>query len=127
MDLTKARIVTPAEMTAAQEKAVQVLIEEIGKRSGITLEQSRTGGTGASVVLGAGAYGKAAAGGREELKPPGPEGYAIVSTEDGSGVFVLGADDRGLLYGVGKLLRNLTLRKGGIRLEKPKIPINGLL
>jgi hypothetical protein len=42
----------------------------------------------------------------------GAEGFAIEDVPNGPGVLVAGADERGLLYGVGKLLRDARLADG---------------
>ena len=125
MELSNARIVTSETASPVQEKAAQVLIEEIEKRTGIVLERSRSSRPGASIYVGteADVRGIAVSGEFEklsrlgELKAPGPEGYALISSEDGAGVAVLGADDRGVLFGVGRLLRRLTMKKSSVRLE----------
>ncbi|MFR0772744.1 MAG: hypothetical protein ACLSH3_02515 [Alistipes finegoldii] len=50
------------------------------------------------------------------LPPTGTEGYKLLVAEDGKCVVVAGNDPRGVLYGVGRLLRSCELRKGSILL-----------
>ena len=53
------------------------------------------------------------------MKRTGKEGYKLL-TSDGTGtILVVGADPRGVLYGVGKLLRMMEIRKEGILIPEP--------
>lgn len=65
---------------------------------------------------------------RNEVRAPGqtnayPEGFAVKTGTDGRNraVIVLGADDRGVLYGVGELLRRIRFEAD--RLEVPELDI----
>jgi len=65
---------------------------------------------------------------RNEVRLPGktnayPEGFAVKTGTDGRNraVVVLGADDRGLLYGVGEFLRRLRFEAD--RLELPEVDV----
>ncbi len=52
-----------------------------------------------------------------QIAPSGNEGYKLLSV--GSVIVIAGFDARGVLYGVGKLLRTLELEPGKIQLPKP--------
>src|SRR5690606_11523041 len=61
---------------------------------------------------------------------PGREGYHLVSSA--SGIVVAGADERGVLFGVGRLLRALDMRRGRVVLpdalpltETPVVDVRG--
>ena len=55
---------------------------------------------------------------------PAPEGFALKTFAEGGGgmgVVVLGADKRGLLYGVGELLRRMRFEADGVVLEEVNV------
>jgi len=72
--------------------------------------------------------------GNKKLPKPGAEGYCIFGRE-GSGrteIFIAGKDERGLLYGVGRLLRMMRMKAGYVSIPKmpflsttPRFPIRG--
>ena len=110
IDLTNCVVVNPAPEAAV---AVQVLIEEAEKRCGIRWQTAVPGVPifGATIH----AFTRKSAG-RAEPKLAAAlhasqtlsaEGFVIRSGQDASGTWiaVVGADDRGLLFGVGQLLR----------------------
>ena len=116
-DLSKAVIVTPGKLSAVEEKAVTVFIEEVEKRTQIRLARGVRGG-GAAIVITRGAAGLAA------------EGYSI--STDVRTVTVSGNDSRGVMFGVGGLLRQLRMRRGSISIPDgfavttaPKYPLRG--
>lgn len=118
VDLSGATIVLPADATARERKAVQVLIEEVQKRTRIRLPQAASWPAGQPVIA-VGRVGRtsgprgAAPGGAA----PGPEGYQLAVTRAGgpATAWVLGADERGVLFGVGRLLRELRMSRGSIQ------------
>ncbi|MDQ6760446.1 MAG: hypothetical protein M3Z32_11375, partial [Acidobacteriota bacterium] len=100
LDLTNAHVVAPAAQTKQESKAVQMLVEEVEKRSQIRLPTAPTGnGPAISIARGRGPA----------------EGYAI--TVSGSAVTLAGNDARGVLFGVGRLLREMHLNKGRITID----------
>ncbi|MBI4893051.1 MAG: hypothetical protein HY821_20680 [Acidobacteria bacterium] len=115
VDLAKAVVVTARGASKRELKAAAVLVEEVEKRSGIRWKTAQVAPeAGAAVVIGSksqvDALLKAAV-----PAAPGAEGY---STGLKSGkVFVAGADERGVLFGVGHLLRNLEMKKGRVTLR----------
>lgn len=88
-------------MAALEEKAVSVLIEEVEKRTQIRLPHAGKADGPAIVIR------KAPSGGPAE-------GYSL--TSDFRSVTVSGNDARGVLYGVGGLLREMRMKRGSIEI-----------
>ncbi len=120
IDLTRAVIVTPAGLSGPEKKAVGLLADEVEKRTQIRWKQSDTWPAEAVPVV---AVGQATAL-RSLSNPAGiqftgtnakplPEGYQIQIEAGKSApiVWVAGNDARGVLFGVGRLLRTLRLEK----------------
>ena len=119
IDLTRATVVAPAASTGPEKKAVAMLIEDVESR---TLQRwpsaSASTASGATIVVGRFAEVGALLGARAsevKLDETGvtAEGYQIV-TLPGNGaaaplVVIAGKDARGVLFGVGHLLRKLHL------------------
>ncbi|HXX22510.1 MAG TPA: hypothetical protein VEO19_05100 [Terriglobia bacterium] len=141
LDLSQAVIVQPATLSRREQKAVSVLAEEVERRTGIQWQvvNSWPSSVSTSIII-----GRAAA--LEGLKPGlfrslfarppalAAEGYALRAWAGAGGpvVAVLGADERGILFGVGGLLRALRMVKGqvtiGSRLNlstSPKYSLRG--
>ncbi|NHN32342.1 alpha-glucuronidase family glycosyl hydrolase [Paenibacillus agricola] len=167
IDLTTAVVVSAESASGAEAKAVQVLIEEIAKRTDVTLrhtyDKRDTQNAGADecpspsahltphIIVGtwASLAGLANLGNltsfasetitATEALPAlvgslQPEGYVLqaVSTAGLATVFIIGADARGVLYGVGKFLRKALLKQQSIRFDEaykeassPRYPIRG--
>lgn len=118
LDLGRATVVAAPTLSPLEKKAVTVLVEEVEKRSQIRWPVSQTrppAGTPAILLE----------------RGSGPaEGFRIRT--EGDTVTVSGNDARGLLFGVGKLLRQLRIRRQSITLPDgyqittaPKIPLRG--
>ena len=75
--------------TSLREKTIEILARTIGERCGIPVTRAGDGELGIQLVVEPGI---------------GREGFRIESA-DGGAVRIVGNDERGLLYGVGKLLR----------------------
>ncbi len=124
MDLTNAVVVAPDDLSAREKKAVAMLIDEIRKRTMVRLTQSNAlpKSPEGSVIL-VGPRGKirpllpskevAIESFNEESRP---EGYQIVTIASRPLVAVMGNDERGVLFGVGRLLRELRLNRGRIEI-----------
>ena len=117
LDLKNAVIVTPLNPSLQEKTAVSVLVEEVFKRTQITLPvQSNMPASGtAAIVLGT--SGKLsglspAMLNRMASAPSGEEGFRV-QVLDGN-VVVAGNDARGMLFGVGYLLRNLRMERGRV-------------
>ncbi len=142
IDLTRAVVVVPDGLSAVESKAVSVLVEEVQRRSGIRWQPLIRWPTTEAPVIAVGparlletmpkrfhellatrVAGKAA------------EGYSIATRADNvvaPFVAVVGNDARGMLFGVGKLLRTLVLAPGRVSLpaavnfaSAPKYPLRG--
>lgn len=67
-----------------------------------------------------------------KMESTGNEGYKIIVSKDPNAALIIGHDPRGVLYGVGKLLRKMELRKTQLLVPEdlkiastPKYPIRG--
>lgn len=115
IDLSTAVLATPPDLTARERKAVVMLLEEVEKRTRLRwpVQSDWPGGGAAVVAVGpatllrsfAGPHAAALAG-----EATAAEGYRIAAR--GNAVLVAGNDERGVLYGVGRLLRELRLSTG---------------
>jgi hypothetical protein len=121
LDFSRAVILAPANLGRVEEKAVVVLGEEIRKRTGIDLPRVANWPDSPRPVIALGLQSQA----KEFAGPgaasfaaagiPGPEGFALaVEREPRPWIMVAAADARGLLYGVGRLLRKMELAPGAI-------------
>lgn len=128
LDLSGAVVVTPPRLSGPEKKAIDLLIEEVERRTQLRWQRAETwpaasAASAAVIAVGtvsrladfAGPFARrlsAAAGSREA------EGYRIRIEAEGPtrAVFVIGNDSRGVLFGVGHLLRTLRLEKRAIGL-----------
>ena len=124
VDLTRATIVTPSTLAVPERTAVRVLVEEIERRTTVRLPVASQWPTGTVPVIGIGplatASGWAAAGLRNAAPDsvPRAEGYRIIvnaAARAAPTVLVLGADPRGVLFGAGRLLRELQMTHGSVQ------------
>ena len=124
VDLTKATIVTPAALNVQERTAVRVLVEEIEKRTTIRLPVSTAWPADAVPVIVVGplatasTWAEAGLHGVPAAAAPGREGYRLLvhtGARRAPTVLVLGSDARGILFGVGRLLRNLEMARGSLR------------
>lgn len=124
VDLTHAAIVTPATLSVQERTAIRVLVEEIEKRTNVRLPVSSQwpAETVAAIAVGplASSSNWAGAGLRGLISAPAPgrEGYRLALNSGGrraATVLVLGADARGTLFGVGRLLRELRMTRDSVR------------
>ena len=124
LDLSDAVIVTPSSTDRVQDKAIQVLQEEIEKRTGIELSVSRQWPTDNRSVIAVGPVSELAqlsgpyTSDYPDVRIPGSEGFAFFTrAEPRRAALILGQDTRGVLYGIGELLRKAELREGSILLS----------
>ena len=141
-DLTRAVVVTPEGLSAQEEKAVGMLVDEVRKRTQIRWpvvhawpaggEPVVAVGPAASIAKFAGKFADAL--GKEtpkkETANKAAEGFRIRG--QGSSVLVVGNDARGVLFGIGYLLRHMHLNPGRITLADdlnvttaPQYPLRG--
>ncbi len=123
LDLTRAVVVTPASLDGPENKAVQSLVEEVEKRTAVRLPVGQSWPAGGAPAIAVGPLAKAQefagefARGLDSADKPGAEGYVILTGDNA--VVIGGADPRGVLFGVGRLLSKLEMRAGVIRLPHP--------
>ena len=124
VDLTHATIVTPSTLTVPEKTAVRVLVEEIDKRTTVRLPVASRWPADTTPVIAIGPLATAsdwAAAGLRNAAPasaPGAEGYRIVVNAVGRPaptVLVLGSDPRGVLFGAGRLLRELQMTRASVQ------------
>jgi hypothetical protein len=96
LDLTGATVVAPRNL-----KAVTVLVEEVEKRTGIRWPVEKTAESVRIEIA------------EKPMAPP--EGYHIEVR--GNAVHVTGNDSRGVLFGVGRLLRELRIERGAVSIS----------
>jgi hypothetical protein len=139
IDLSNAVIVAPGGLSSRERKAVQVLVEEIERRTAIRLAVTETWPEGAKASIFVSPHGllrtvsATVTDAFLSAPPPGPEGYTLQATSARSPtVAIVGADERGVLFGVGGLLRNLRMSRNQIRLNErlnlsthPRYPLRG--
>jgi hypothetical protein len=115
----QAIVVASAAATPRERKAVQVLVEEVEKRTGIRMPVVIDGKADPErpwitvdrlEALPAATRTRLSA----DLTPPGPEGFVLSSADDRGAlrIVVAGADERGVLFGVGQLLREMGMNRG---------------
>ena len=124
LDLTRATVVAPSTLTVPEKTAVRLVVEEIEKRTTVRLPVASQWPADTVPVIGIGplatASGWAAAGLRNAppASAPGAEGYRILvsaAARTAPTVLILGADPRGVLFGAGKLLRELQMTRGTVQ------------
>jgi hypothetical protein len=139
LNLNLAVVVTPTDLSGPEQKAVAMLVDEVEKRSLVRWEVRHEWPSKASAVVAIGPEtslnafagpfaAQAAAAGK------GPEGYRLISIADSpvKGALVIGNDARGVLFGAGRLLRELRMERGSVLLPKdlvintaPRYPLRG--
>jgi hypothetical protein len=123
LELKNAVVVTAPGFAGPGRQAVVMLLEEVEKRSGIRWQETTNWPSAGGPVIGVGLKSEVRSFGGPESQaleslsgPEGAEGYRLCVRKGGtnSGVYVLGNDARGVLFGVGRLLRELHWGKGRV-------------
>jgi hypothetical protein len=142
LDLRKAVVVTPEKLSGPERKAIDLLVDEVHKRTLVRWEVAHAWPAATVPVIAAGPAGLlkqfAGAFARElemDLAAKKKEGYRICIKKNGRtapAVLVVGNDARGVLFGVGRLLRELRLARNRVALPEefdittaPKYPLRG--
>jgi hypothetical protein len=141
LDLRDAVIVCAPDASSRQKQAVKMLIEEAEKRTRIQWPQMTAWPTTNAPVIAVGLKsalreitGPYAEGLQSAPTPSVAEGYRLCvrKAERNPAVVILGNDDRGVLFGVGNLLRELRMERGSVSLRDdldlataPKYPLRG--
>jgi hypothetical protein len=99
LDLRGAVVVAAPNLTGTERRAVAMLVDEVEKRTGIRWPTTSTSTEGVWI---------------EVLSQPSQpaEGYHIETRN--AWVRVMGNDARGVLFGIGRLLRELRMEKGAV-------------
>ncbi|QDT51363.1 hypothetical protein Pan258_54520 [Symmachiella dynata] len=129
VDLSQAVVVSAGQGDETEDVAATILVEELAKRSGIQLKIQQTWPESDRPVIAIATRNTKADWSnriprRDDLRLPEAqsEGFAIrvvdAPNPKSPAVFIVGADSRGAIYGVGRLLRELHCRKGEIKLDK---------
>jgi len=141
LDLQNAVVVSPPSLSGPEKRAVTMLIEEVEKRTHMLLPTMTAWPASNAPVIAvgnlstlqqfAGPYSKELLAVR---KASGPENYRLCVKRGAASpaVFVIGDDARGVLFGVGRLLRELHMQSGSANLADdldittaPKYPLRG--
>ena len=115
-------VTSGAALTNGERSAVKILTEEVQKRTGLNWQVSSTCPAAGDVIIlkreGTNIKGAPAFPGQPELSRT-PESFRIVSSGQAGRAVVLieGRDGRGVMFGVGKLLRMLQYNKGSVSLK----------
>jgi hypothetical protein len=138
IDLSRAVLVTPVALTAQEHKAVAMLIDEVQRRSRIRWTEAHAWPAGNTPVVAVGPAsalrefaGPCADACAASPAPSAAEGF-LLRTLDNRAVIVAGRDPRGVLFGVGRLLRELRMTRDSVRLPgglniatAPRYPLRG--
>ncbi len=141
LDLSGAVVITPPGISKRDQKAAQVLVEEVERRTEVRWPSTNDWpeSAPARIVVGRaehlgdwrGKFPEGILAGRPGM---GTEGYTLGawSGAQGPSVAVVGADERGVLFGVGGLLRAMRMTKDKIVLNdglnvttSPRYPLRG--
>ncbi|WP_205678858.1 hypothetical protein [Aquisphaera insulae] len=126
IDLTRAIVVTPGSLTARERKAVELLVDDVARRSGIRWKvadgRAAEDRRGPVVVVGpiSSGFPPLASLKGEASTPLPPEGFHLRTIPEGTGVLVGGNDERGVLFGVGCLLQELRTSPGRVSIDSPR-------
>ena len=125
LDLTRAAIVTPETMSLQERTAVRVLVEEVEKRTNVRLPVSAEWPAEAVAAIAVGPIatssgwaGAALRGPARRARRPAPRATGSSSMPPAAAPpqsSCSGADARGVLFGVGRLLRELRMARGAVR------------
>ena len=138
MDLSNSKIFCSEKKDPIVLKSISVLREEVAKRTQIDLAATSKWPKGNLPTIGIGLEGKLEKLPKEfqdvlgSMPKLGAEGYKIVVLEKSNSVVVVGKDARGVLYGIGKLMRKMDMFPGKVLLpsdlriaSSPQYPIRG--
>lgn len=106
LDLSNAVVHAPAHLDNVGHKAAQVLIEEVTKRTRRRWQLGENAANAPAIYL-------------DHHPAAGPaDGFAIVTQSDPLEIHITGNDSRGLLFGVGYLLRHLVMKRDSVTLPQ---------
>lgn len=130
IDLSRATAVNLVSDKQVLRRSLEVLQEEVQKRTGIRLPVATRIPAQSFIALVLEKDKQRLPEGYRSAASIGPEGYSLVAGP--KGVAIIGKDARGLLYGVGRCLRKMEMRTGKLTISSeatltstPKYPIRG--
>ena len=125
LDLSQATLlISPSFEKTFQKTAETVMSEEIGKRTGQKLDRTDAWNTDTVIAVALSGeselYGKSVPIRNETHPEYKKEGYRLVhESKNGKDIlWIIGADKRGVLYGIGKLLRTADMGQGQLSISK---------
>ncbi|MFM1801887.1 MAG: hypothetical protein RJA81_1239 [Planctomycetota bacterium] len=122
-DFSNARIILPVNPTRQNVKAVEMLVKEVQSRTRLNFSvEPRSLNTAVPeiIILRETEVGSQLPNDLQKTRFAGkPEGFTLISTEKPARIYVIGHDDRGILFGIGRLLRELRLERDRATLESP--------
>ncbi len=130
IDLRAAQIVVPDNLSATGQKTAELLVDEIAKRTRIRLPVAHAWpsddripvvavGDVTALEKFAGKFAKDLAADNEQLPAEGFRIRTVAPAGRAPVILVVGNDSRGVLFGVGKLLRSLSMSRDRIELPVP--------
>lgn len=132
LDLTTAVVELAPSASPRVQAAAELLRDEVAQRTRVRWALAGHGSE-ARPVIRLGVLSALSGEARQVVagrRAPGREGYHLVTTPNG--VTIAGADERGVLFGVGRLLRALDMRRGRVTLpevlavtETPVVDVRG--
>ncbi|HEX5024142.1 MAG TPA: hypothetical protein VFV68_02675 [Agriterribacter sp.] len=138
IDFSRAVIWVGDEKKISLQKPVQVLVEEVQKRTQLQLQVvENMPGEGEQVIYvlvdnKESKLPKTLRAVLNAIPEPGNEGFRIVTKKEENALIIVAKDARSVLYGVGRLLRRATMRPGEFMVPDnmalstaPKYPIRG--
>lgn len=117
-DFTKTRVTTPESRSRRFDKAVQMLTEEVNRRTRLHWQvNAKAEGNASEIIVLTNAHARMLPKALQTAKlADKADGFAIYSSENSAKVYVIGNDDRGVLFGIGRLLRELHLTRDRVEL-----------
>ncbi len=138
LDLSNLQITTPDRQNARVMTAIEILKEEVEKRTGLRWELDAASCSGKAPTLYVAveqpglSLSEQAAAAIAQLPASRSEGFKICHVPEEQTTYLVGHDERGVLYGIGWLLRKMVLTRSGAQLPQvlpisssPRYPIRG--
>ncbi len=138
LDLSQSALFIPPDASAVEKKAAQIFNDEVARRTQIRLSRRAYAPDAPAICLGIAAELRRSLPGAENFtrldSAAAPESFQIWIDRSGPQprLIVAGADDRGVLFGAGYLLRKMELNRGRLSVPDdfqaataPKMPLRG--
>ncbi|MGA0555247.1 hypothetical protein ACO2Q8_01240 [Larkinella sp. VNQ87] len=138
IDLSRAQIFNTVKDPKVLNRSLEILQEEVQKRTRIRLPLAKKWPTAGQPVIGLAlettlsAFPETARIALNALSAIQAEGFKLLVQEETNTVLIVGKDARGLLYGVGQFLRKAEMSPGQLRIARnatlatsPRYPIRG--